>query len=432
MKVNNRRKITHDYQALEKKELLAGDVFLANFNGGVQLTVIGTESGDVISVGGTSNTTVNINGMTSSFNTSDFDTIAVQGRGGNDRITISHGSLGATVFGQNGNDIITGGSFGDSLFGGAGVDTIQGNNGNDSISGGNGNDQIFGSGGNDLLVGGQNNDTIFGGAGDDQIGGLSGDDVIHGEAGNDVINASGGQDTIFAGAGNDIANGGTGNDRIDGGTGDDILNGDEPSNSFTGQADIIFGSFGSDILRGQGGNDLLDGDGIPDENFENVTDVSPQLAGQDRLIGNNGNDTLIGGWGGDFLNGGNGNDRLVGGQGFLERTDFFPTSLSFLHINVGTDFDTLIGGNGNDTYVFGPQASGLDFTEQISDSGGVLDTFEFNFVEPVLTGSFDFGGIAAPSSTFASYLSTDNSGVTRPVFLVASPTPSIENIVIRP
>jgi hypothetical protein len=68
----------------------------------------------------------------------------------------------ATLFGGNGNDILTGGGGNDMLFGGAGDDTITGGKGNDTAFLGNGNDTfIWNPGdGNDIVEGGAGFDTL--------------------------------------------------------------------------------------------------------------------------------------------------------------------------------------------------------------------------------------------------------------------------------
>ncbi|MDK2127224.1 calcium-binding protein, partial [Parachitinimonas caeni] len=74
-------------------------------------------------------------------------------------------------------------------------------------------------------------------------------------------------------------------------------------------------------------------------------------AGNDRLIGGNGNDSLNGGAADDRLEGGNGADTLRGGAGN----------------------DQLIGGRGDDTYVI---AAG-EGQDVIDNSGGGNDVILF-------------------------------------------------------
>ena len=101
---------------------------------------------------------------------------------------------------------------------------------------------------------------------------------------------------------------------------DDVLNGGLGD-------DRIFGFAGNDELIGNAGNDFLDGGN-----------------GRDFLNGGDGNDELIGGNGRDILLGYSGDDVLVGGRG-----DDVLDGYAF----TGTEFDTLTGGNGFDTFVLG-------------------------------------------------------------------------------
>ncbi|NEO31794.1 MAG: calcium-binding protein [Symploca sp. SIO3C6] len=79
-----------------------------------------------------------------------------------------------------------------------------------------------------------------------------------------------------------------------------------------------FGYGGDDTIWGHSGNDYISGGN-----------------GNDSLYGWTGNDTLMGMSGNDYLSGGDGNDRLDG----------YAVS--------GTEYDTLSGGAGSDTFVLG-------------------------------------------------------------------------------
>ena len=100
-----------------------------------------------------------------------------------------------------------------------------------------------------------------------------------------------------------------------GNAGDDTLIGGDGNDWLDGGEgdDTLIGGAGNDKLYGSDGNDLLDGGD-----------------GDDMLDANGGDDTLIGGAGNDNLNGGAGDDTLIGGAGN----------------------DKLYGGAGDDTYVF--------------------------------------------------------------------------------
>ena len=71
---------------------------------------------------------------------------------GNDRADASElASLGVTLKGGAGNDILIGGGGNDLLDGGAGDDLLIGNAGHDTLKGGEGNDALLGGLGDDLL-----------------------------------------------------------------------------------------------------------------------------------------------------------------------------------------------------------------------------------------------------------------------------------------
>jgi len=95
--------------------------------------------------------------------------IVVVGGNGNDTISLDNiappagqALPPATLFGGNGNDMLTGGGGNDMLFGGNGDDTVIGGKGSDTAFLGNGNDTfIWNPGdGNDIVDGGRGFDTL--------------------------------------------------------------------------------------------------------------------------------------------------------------------------------------------------------------------------------------------------------------------------------
>ncbi|ABY31955.1 Hemolysin-type calcium-binding region [Methylorubrum extorquens PA1] len=70
-----------------------------------------------------------------------------------------------------------------------------------TVKGTCGADVLFGSTGDDLIRGGRGDDELHGGAGDDQLRGGAGDDVLFGEGGNDFLLGGCGADTFVFGAG---------------------------------------------------------------------------------------------------------------------------------------------------------------------------------------------------------------------------------------
>jgi Ca2+-binding RTX toxin-like protein len=89
----------------------------------------------------------------------------VLGGTGNDRLTSSHIASSARLSGNEGDDVIIGSDF-DSLFGQDGNDVLS--NGR-LLSGGNGNDTMFGGRGNDTMNGNAGIDHLDGGEGFDDL-----------------------------------------------------------------------------------------------------------------------------------------------------------------------------------------------------------------------------------------------------------------------
>jgi hypothetical protein len=106
-------------------------------------------------------------------------------------------------------------SLGCTIIGTSGRDVLRGTRKRDVICGLGGNDQLYGLGGNDKLVAGDGNDRLFGGAGDDALIGGLGNDYLAGGDGHDVLEGGPGNDTMFA------KDGFRGNDRLVAGPGRD-------------------------------------------------------------------------------------------------------------------------------------------------------------------------------------------------------------------
>jgi len=94
--------------------------------------------------------------------------------------------------------------------------------------------------------------TIFGTEGDDMLSGTSGDDVICGLGGDDIIDGKTGNDTLLGGSGDDTIYGRLGNDTIRGGLGDDFILGHRGDDTLRGNSgtDTIFGGEGTDTIIG--------------------------------------------------------------------------------------------------------------------------------------------------------------------------------------
>ena len=109
--------------------------------------------------------------------------------------------------------------------------------------------------------------------------------------------------------------------------GDDFISGTAGNDTIDalGGNDSVFGHEGDDSLLGGAGNDFLEGD-----------DARIAVRGNDTLIGGSGDDRLQGDSGADLLDGGDGNDSLDGSSVNGEADP--------------SDFNTLQGGAGDDTY----------------------------------------------------------------------------------
>ena len=183
-----------------------------------------------------------------------------------------HGSVGCTITGTEGSDVIQGTPSDDVICALGGNDVVYGGGGSDIIYGGPGNDEIHGDAGADTIYGDDGNDIIFGDAGDD---------VIYGDDVKQAAGQVGGSDAIYAGAGSDSVSGGPGRDLINTG-----------SASVTKGVDVAHGDDGDDIILGGGPtfSDQLMGDAGDDVLFPFPLRTSP--LGND-VIGGDGHDIAI-------------------------------------------------------------------------------------------------------------------------------------------
>lgn len=166
--------------------------------------------------------------------------INIKGLAGNDKIIFDPGvSLPATIFGGDGNDVLSGGDRSNRLCGEGGHDILIGSTGRDQFIGGSGTDTAdYSQRLDDLVItlDGKPNDgtpTVgtTKGEGDNVMGDVEiviggyGDDSITGSAKRDVLRGAAGDDTLVGNAGDDLLVGGDGADVIIGGLGDDTLMG---------------------------------------------------------------------------------------------------------------------------------------------------------------------------------------------------------------
>ena len=334
------------------------------------------------------------------------------------------------------NDTLDGTSSPDMMLGGDGDDVLSGADGNDWMLGGAGADSLWGGLGADMLDGGAGFDFarydyaasavvavlflpsvnageaagdsyvsiegLVGSAFDDNLQGDTNANTILGLAGIDLLFGREGNDTLDAGDGNDHLWGGLGTDYIDGGAGYDYARYDYAASGVTARLDLpnfntseaagdsyvniegLVGSSFNDTLVGtNAGNDTLIG-----------------LDGDNLLLGLAGNDGLVGGSGNDSLWGGEGADVLIGGGGFdYARYDYAATAVtarldlpnfntgeaagdtySSIEGLVGSGFgDALVGNSGNN-YIFGQGGNdaiyGLGGADNLFGGAG-NDTFAF-------------------------------------------------------
>ena len=310
--------------------------------------------------------------------------IAVDARGGNDRVRIddSNGAftdaIPTAIDGGDGNDTIAGGKGDELLLGGDGTDSIDGNGGNDLALLGAGDDTFFWDpgDGSDTVEGQVGTDTmLFNGANVAERVGLSANGnrlefvrdpgrVTMDTAGVERVdfNALGGADVVSV---SDLTGTGVTDVNVDlagtlgGATGD-------------GQADsvIVDGSIGNDTINVSG-----DASGVAVSGLAALVAIQHQEPNDGLAVnGLNGNDaisaaalaaqaitlTLDGGTGDDTIAGGKGIETLLGGDGN-----------DSIDGNGGNDLALL--GTGDDTFVWDPG----DGSDKIEGQDGT-DTMRFN------------------------------------------------------
>ena len=154
---------------------------------------------------------------------------------GDDTITL--GSDGNHVYGEEGNDHITGGAGDDVIDGGRGDDILAGGAGADTLSFTTSSmgltvdlsqATIATPTGTDTVAGFEN---LIGTRFDDVLSGSSGGNEIRGGAGDDTLHGAGGADVLAGGAGEDTLAGGAGGDRFQfvRGDGDDVVTDFDPA-----------------------------------------------------------------------------------------------------------------------------------------------------------------------------------------------------------
>ena len=321
--------------------------------------------------------------------------VLVEGRGGDDALTMSGGTRKAFLDGEAGAD---------RLQGGPGPDTLRGGAGEDELLGAGGDDLINGEAGPDSLRGGLGTDTVSysdrtqpvnitlpvdsldvraddgnltdspGPGSRDSIGddvenavGGDGNDTLVGSNGPNRLDGRDGQDTMFGRGGDDSLDGGLGPDRIEGGDGFDRAIYDDRSVpvsvTLDGQAND--GNPNEDALivgvpiGGAPGGGASENVGLGVEGV-----IGGEAA--DTLIGNDGPNRLAGGAGGDRIDGGGGADRIEGDDG--DDT-----------LDGGSGADDISGGAGVDGESYGSRSDPVTVSlDGLANDGNAQDLFADN------------------------------------------------------
>ena len=308
-----------------------------------------------------------INGIQEIYGVQDNAAVVYDIPTGQAALTILDVAAGATINGNDLDNVITGTDVGETINGANGNDTLFGEGGNDVIDGGNGRDQAFlgdgddfyqdnaegGDAGRDTVYGGTGKDTIQGGAGDDEFYGNQHEDLIFGDLGDDLISGGDQSDTLNGGEGNDTIYGGNGRDLANLGEGNDLFYDNGQGGDF-GQ-DTVFANNGNDTIQGGNGDDTFYGQWGNDLIFGRL--------GDDFLSGGAHRDTIHGGDGNDTIDGGHGRDRVFMGDG----DDVFQDNQQSGQYGQ----DTVFGGAGNDTFLAGAG-------DDIYTGNSGADTFAFN------------------------------------------------------
>jgi len=301
----------------------------------------------------------------------------------------------ASIYGDNGPNIITTGGGGDYLVGG-GDDILDGGAGRDQMEGGTGDDVYIVDNPGDTVVEKPDEgfDTVrtslanyalpanverleYTGTGPAQLTGTAGNDVLVGGSGDDRLQAQdGGNDTLDGGDGNDAFFFGAAfdaNDSVDGGAGtNDQIGLQGNYGALTLGANSTRNVEVLALLRGVTGDlasynitlaDDLVGAGQTFTLFGLATETGFTL---NATAETNGNVNVFGGSGADTISTGAGNDRIFGGGG-ADVLNGGAGADTFVYDAVsqstGINYDRIIGFRfGEDKFDFGFAIEGLDFT----------------------------------------------------------------------
>ncbi|MEH2000532.1 MAG: calcium-binding protein [Nostoc sp.] len=151
--------------------------------------------------------------------------------GSSSNVTINIRNEDSDIDGDNGNDFLNGtavGTYQRYFSRSSSIAVVEINTSNVKLAG----DTLIGNLGKDVIYGTIWNDNLTGTNGADNIYASLGDDKLYGKKGNDTLDAGQGNDSLDGGDGNDTLYGGLGNDVLIGGSGNDVLVGGDGNNTF--------------------------------------------------------------------------------------------------------------------------------------------------------------------------------------------------------
>ena len=296
------------------------------------------------------------------------------GTDGDDDLDYGAFPYGWTIYGGDGDDLLSTGGSDDALYGGAGDDRLWGGTQSNFIDGGDGSDTLYAIGtiadpGSwyldqvwDLRIEGPQflpdyypptgqvftlisvenfhfqsggNHRLSGNDADNSIWTWDGNDTSHGHGGNDSLTGNGGNDALYGGDGDDTLSGGAGDDHQDGGAGVDWLWASTGHDTIYGGADgdVVFyeslegatgiranltgaavdGIAARTVIKPDGSFDIISGvENIHGTEMADVIHLGPTGG---YVFDRAGNDRIVGSAGGTHFAAGSGNDTFVGGAG---------------------------------------------------------------------------------------------------------------------
>lgn len=300
------------------------------------------------------------------------------------------------IIGNELNNILTANDGDDSLNGAGGVDVLYAGDGDDSLAGGTS------TGGVNQLWGGEGTDTVTYaaqtlvvyvdlGAG---AGYLREDGVlVLADALDSIENATGGSvnDTLIGDDGTNVLDGGAGQNALYGLDGDDFFAG----GTATGGTNQLWGGEGTNTvdyseassavrvdLGAGAGYELRGSAFVLVDQMDSIQNAIGG-AGNDRLIGDDGDNRLDGGLGANALYGLDGDDVLVGGINAKQHVDTQPSQI---------DVSQLWGGAGSNTVDYSEQTRSVqvDLVQQLGwvwYKGVLTLTDQMNSIQNVLGGT---------------------------------------------